>query len=193
MRIRVNGNLEIPELDFRKLLDDIGNYMVSSVVRRIKEGVPPPDSPLTVLNKRGNRTLQDTGRLIKSIHYQVKGSSVVIGTDRPFADVMQNGARITPKRAEKLAIPVGWRIRKSVERKGVAATIEDLKRQGWRIFFTDRAIMGTKGKGKRKTTKVFFIRKEAVQIPARRFLYAAEKDKREIRRMIEEFVNDSRA
>jgi phage gpG-like protein len=150
MRITVKGNLEVPNFDFRKLLDDIGNYMVSSVVRRIKRGVPPPNSPLTVLNKEGGRTLQDTGELIKSIHYQVKGNFVVIGTKRPFADVMQYGARITPKNAEKLAIPVGWRIRRDTQVYGVKGVIERLKRQGWRIFFTDRAIAGTKGKGKKK-------------------------------------------
>jgi phage gpG-like protein len=193
MRITVKGDFNLSEFDFGKLLDDIGNYMVSSVIKRIKRGVPPPNSPLTVLNKKGKKALQDTGQLIQSIHYQVKGNSVVIGTKRPFADVMQYGVRITPKNAEKLAIPVGWKIRKSAERLGVKATIEKLKKEGWRIFFTDKAIVGTKGKGKRKTTKVFFVRRDAVEIPARPFLYADEQDIKEIKRMIEEFIGDSRA
>jgi phage gpG-like protein len=194
MRITVKGDFNFPEFDFRKLFDDIGNYMVSSVIRRIKKGVPPPNSPLTVLNKKGNKTLQDTGQLINSINYQVKGNSVIIGTNRPFADVMQYGARIIPKNAEKLAIPFGWEIRRLVfEHKGIKGAIEALKKQGWKIFFTDKAIMGTKGKGKRKTTKVFFIRKDAVEIPARPFLYADEEDVRMIKSMIEEFVSDCRA
>ena len=191
MRIEVKGNWKFPELDMPKLLNDIGNYAVSSVVKRIKTGVPPQDSPLTVESKRGNNTLQDTGRLMQSINYQVRGDSVVIGTNRKFADVMQHGATITPKSAQKLAIPVGWRIRRSVQANGIRGTIDELKSQGWHIFFTDKAIMGSKGKGKRKTTKVFFVRKGSVEIPPRPFLYADEDDKAEMKQIIEEAIHDS--
>ena len=60
----------------------------------------------------------------------------------------------------------------------VRRCIEGLKKVGWRIWFTDGAIMGKKGK--RGKPRVLFIRKDSVNIPARPFLFVSEEDKKKL-------------
>ena len=148
-------------------LQDAGLRMVSITVDRIKKGVPPPDAPLTVRAKGGDRTLMDTGRLVSSITYRVQGNQLSWGTDVMYAAVHQFGATISAKRAKKLAIPATQRMRRASSRTGVRATLEKLRASGWRIWFTKGAIMGQQG---RKSPEVLFVRKESVNIPKREFL-----------------------
>ncbi len=161
----------------RRVMERVGAYMVSSTHEKINKATPP-NSPLTILNKRGRRVLKDTGHLFKSITYRAKKKSVVVGTDRKYAYVHQFGATITPKNADKLAIPFGWKMRREVERYGsVRAVIEEYKRRGWEIFFTEKAIVGKPRRGK---ARVLFVRAGKVKIPARPFLYVSRKDKARI-------------
>jgi hypothetical protein len=53
------------------ILLSIGESLKSSIKATIASNVPPENSPLTKSLKRGDRTLVDEGRLIKSIGYEI--------------------------------------------------------------------------------------------------------------------------
>lgn len=57
---------------------------------------------------RGGKTLMDTGWLAGSFQSKVEGTTIKIGTSRPFADVHQKGMKIVPKRAKFLRFRVRW-------------------------------------------------------------------------------------
>ena len=161
--------------DLKPALDNAGLKIVSITKKRIKEGISPPNAPLTVKAKGGDKTLMDTGRLLASITYSVRGKELSYGTDVFYAPIHQFGARISPKKAKKLAIPATPEMKSSARRKGVRATLDKLRASGWKIWFTDGAIMGRKGKG---GSKVLFVRKDSVEIPKREFLRFGEEEER---------------
>ena len=165
--------------NFAKPLEEVGIYMVSSTVRKIKSNIPPPNSPLTQRVKGGNLTLRDTGRLMSSIAYRKGPNYVAIGTNVKYARIQQLGGTITPKRAKKLAIPASAETRRLMRRHGasVRAALEGLRSSGWRIWFRERSIMGQKGGSK---PQVLFVRKESVRIPARPFLKVDDGDRQVI-------------
>jgi len=186
---------ELAEMEARisnpgPLLDDIGRYMVSSTQRKINQGIPPANAPLTRKvkeDKDGKQILKDKGRLINSFTHRVGPDYVAIGTSVKYARIHQFGGTITPKRAVKLAIPATRETRRLMRRHGasVRAAIQSLKASGWRIWFREKSIMGVKGRGK---PEVLFIRKDAVKIPARPFLKLDEIDEREIRKKLQEYI-----
>jgi len=104
-----------------------------SVKRNFHEDGRPekwkPLSPLTPLNreKGGDRPLQDTGSLKKSIHGKVIGyGNLMVYTDHPFAVFHQEGTRpyrIRPKRAARLRfnVPGGMAFPKVVHHPGIPA------------------------------------------------------------------------
>jgi len=178
--------------DLRPLMEEIGARMVSVTQERIKEGVPPPNAPLTRAWKKGNDTpLRDTGALMASLDYRAGAEFVAWGSNLPYARIQQLGGRVEPKKAKKLAIPAGWHTRRLMRRYGETPEkcLEGLKRAGWKIWFTDGAIMGRppRKRGRAKPV-VLFIRKEAVEIPARPFLRFEEPEKREIREAVREWL-----
>ena len=182
--------------DMQGLMERIARHGVSSTVRRIKEGVPPPNAPLTRGWKRGNDTpLRDTGRLMGSITYRAGRHFAAWGTNVEYARIHQLGGEIKPKRARKLAIPAGWHTRRLMRKYGETPEkcLEGMRRAGWKIWFTDGAIMGQqpRKRGKAKPV-VLFIRKESVTIPPRPFLRIDDQDKREIFEMVSQWVRGRR-
>jgi len=84
------GNLLDKINNPRRVMERVGIYMVSSTQEKINKATPP-NSPLTVLNKRGHRVLKDTGHLFESITYRARKKSVIVGTDRTYAYVHLKG------------------------------------------------------------------------------------------------------
>jgi len=169
----------------RDINDAIAQHVISKSVDRIRKGeVKPPTSKFTLSLRRkpGGKTLQDTGQLMKSLTYQLEGDGVIkIGSEGvPYAKVHQFGATIKAKKAQKLCIPATKETRKLTLTRNVREALEELKKQGWKIWFTDKAIMGRKG----KKESVLFYRKEEVEIPARTFVYMTEGDWEEITEMV---------
>ncbi|RUM88398.1 MAG: hypothetical protein DSZ24_03780 [Thermodesulfatator sp.] len=190
------GRLRARLEDLQELMEEIARYGESSTVRRIKEGVPPPNAPLTRAWKKGNDTpLRDTGRLMASITHRAGRDFAAWGTNVPYARIQQLGGRVKPKKAKKLAIPAGWHTRRLMRRYGETPEkcLEGLRRAGWRIWFTDGAIMGQppRKRGRAKPV-VLFIRKKSVTIPARPFLKIDEQDKREILEIVREWIRGRR-
>ena len=181
----INKLLEKVKVD-RQLMEQIGIQMETSTIEKINNLKEPPNSPLTILNKKGDKPLKDTGHLISSITYIAEDRRVIIGTDRGYAHIQQFGATITPKNAEKLAIQFGWKMRREVKKYGsIKGVLEAYKKQGYKVWFTEKAIVGKKGRGK---AKVLFIRKSKVKIPKRPFLYLSDEDKEEITQIVKEKI-----
>ena len=173
----------------RPALEEIGMGLVSYTQKRIERGNFPPNAPLTSAYKKGGKPLIDTGRLLSSITYRISGNTVEVGTNVPYARIQQFGGVIKPKNAKKLAIPASWETRRLMRRHGetVRACLEGLKNSGWHIWFTDRAIMGKRGK--RGKERVLFVRKSSVYIPARPFLRIGHAEKRFITAVFENFLS----
>ena len=168
------------------LLERIGEYIVSSTQRKIKDGIEPPNAPLTKAFKKGSGTpLMDTGRLMSSIAHRLEDKhTLVVGTPLIYARIHQEGGVIKARRAKKLAIPASWLTRSLMREEGVTPRklLDGLKQKGWKIWFTPSAIMGRAGKRGKK--RLLFVRKESVEIPKRRYLHISDYDKKVIRSMI---------
>lgn len=168
------------------ILNQVGDYLVSKTISKISSNVPPPNAPLTVAWKQNTLTLRDTGLLMSSIHKFVANNSLYVGTDRLYAPIQQHGGTIYPKNAQKLAIPAGWNTRRVMRSKGVLprVAITALKSEGWKIWFTEKAIMGRPPGAKKAQGQVLFVRKSSVTIPPRPFLYIDGEDSLVIKKII---------
>lgn len=166
-----------------KFMESLGRRFVSITQKRIDEGIEPPNAPLTRAWKKNDLTLRDTGRLVASIDYLAGRDFVAWGTNLEYAPVQQLGGEIKAKNAKKLAIPAGWHTRRLMRKYGETPKkcIEGLKQAGWKIWFTDKAIMGQPPRKRGKAEPmVLFIRKERVEIPARPFLRFEEPEEKAV-------------
>jgi phage gpG-like protein len=173
----------------REINESIGEHIVSKAVGRIKKGeIKPPTSEFTLSLRRGNKgkTLLDKGHLWQSLTYKVEGNSVKVGSKLRYAKIHQFGGVIKPKEAKTLCIPATKLAKRLSETKGVKGALEELKSNGWHIWFEPNAIMGRKGK--RGKEQVLFYRKKKVKIPARTYVYLNEKDWEEITQMVEGWI-----
>lgn len=90
------------------ILRAIGRGMVANVDRRFQIGMDPQGQPWAALHpayeagKRNIRILQESGALVQSIHHDVAGNELAIGTDRRYAAVHQFGATIRPRKGPYL-------------------------------------------------------------------------------------------
>jgi len=170
--------------------EEFGQFVVSKSVKRLKQGkVKPPTSKFTksLRVKPGGKTLLDTGRLWQSLTYKVEGDKVKVGSNVVYAKTHQFGATIKPKKAQKLCIPATREAKRLSSVEGVKGALEEFRKRGYRIWFTEKAIMGQKGKEK---PQVLFYRKEKVEIPARTFVYLTEEDWEEIVEMVKSWVRE---
>lgn len=102
----------------RPAFDQIGSYLVSSVIRRFKTEAGPGGRPWKKSRRaleQGGQTLTDRGRLRASITHNVLSDGVEVGTNVVYAAIHQFGGKtkprtIRPKRAKALRIPgIGFR------------------------------------------------------------------------------------
>ncbi len=177
--------------DTTELMESLGRRFVSITQERIIQGIEPPNAPLTRAYKKNNLPLRDTGRLLNSITYRAGRDFVAWGTNVKYARIQQLGGEIKPKKAKKLAIPAGWHTRRLMRKYGEtpAKCIEGLKRAGWKIWFTDGAIMGLPPKKRNAEPVVLFIRKDKVEIPARPFLRFEEPEKEAALEEVREWIS----
>ncbi len=171
------------------LMKQIGAYMVSSTQRKIREGKFAPNSPATIATKKGNKPLQDSGQFI----------ATVIGSKRgKFLELLMTGGKIKPQSAKKLAFPANAQIKHITDANGgsVRKTLDYFKSMGWKIFFTDGAIMGDPSGAKRqfglnRKVKVLFIRKASITLQPRNVFYVDDIDRKVIADMTGRHIEKS--
>ncbi|MBI4691703.1 MAG: phage virion morphogenesis protein [Nitrospirae bacterium] len=178
--------MEIPKkiINAHGLMNDIGQYMVSSTQRKINSGIEPINAPLTrAWKKGGGLTLRDTNKLASSIAHKADSQQVIIGTNAVQGRIQQLGGTVKPKSAKKLYIPAGWKTRQVMRKFGMTPgkCIEGMKNAGYSIWRskTGKALMAAlKGaKGKKGEAFVLFVLKDSIEIPARRYLDIDTADK----------------
>jgi len=166
-------------------------YLQSSADRKIKEGVPPPNSPLSAKVKQGSQTLRDTGDLMRSIAPHSGETWADASTDKPYAKILQEGGTIKPKKARSLWIPAGPETRRLMKTYGAlspASLIEAMKADGYSFFKTPLSKVFCAVKGKRGKPFALFIIRSSVTIPARPFLYIDDKDEAYLLKLLQDGV-----
>ncbi len=99
--------LERAGTNMRPHLDKVGSQLVDLVRLTFHESRDPYGRPWKPLKLRDGQPLRNTGLLMNSVTHLVRGNSVEIGTNVPYAPVHQFGARIEPKRARFLVFRDG--------------------------------------------------------------------------------------
>ena len=96
--------------DFRGIHKELGEMMVSSTLRRFKREINPAGKKwkksLRVKLFSG-KTLSDTARLKRSIHYEADAKKVEVGTDVKYAAIHQFGGIIKAKSGGYLKFTIG--------------------------------------------------------------------------------------
>lgn len=156
--------------------------MVASTQRKIRDGIAPPNAPLTVAVKKNNLPLRDRGQLMSSITSKSSASNVTIGTNRIQAKLMQYGGTITAK-GTWLWIPGDPKTRTLQRRYGFSPTavMKGLRSEGIRVWVQSKKGSSTgvvfAKRGKRGKQWTVYILKKSVKIPARPFLFFDDLDK----------------
>jgi len=129
----------------------VGTTVVERIRKRLRENrVKPPTS------KSGGTTLIGSGRLKNSIHYQIQGVKIPIGTNLRYARIQHEGGVITPKNAKFLAIPMTAAARAKSPRD-----FED-------TFIRKGVIFRKLDDGK---VEALYVLKKSVTIPARPYMF----------------------
>lgn len=117
---------DLGQLAGKRLVDDemrrgIGMLAIRSVQRGMRQQRSPSGKaypPVTRYGSAGQR-LEDTGRLINSITYQLEGDLIVVGTNLAYARVQHEETSVlTPKHAKYLAIPLIRKVARAVASGG---------------------------------------------------------------------------
>ena len=66
----VDGVVE-GKTDVQNKIEQAGAVMVGDVKEKILSNIPPANHPKTIARKKSNRTLIDTGVMLKSINFKV--------------------------------------------------------------------------------------------------------------------------
>lgn len=108
---RVSARLKALELggpERSKALGALGNALSNRIKLGFRMGVSPYGVKWKPLNPayRVGQPLRDTGRLQRSIGYQVHSNAVDVGTNVRYAAVHQFGRTIRPREAQKLRVPL---------------------------------------------------------------------------------------
>lgn len=169
--------------DLTTSMGRVANYMVSATQRRIAGGVQPPNAPLTIELKGGERTLRDRGGLMASIAGRSGPRRAEVGSAAVQARILQQGGVVTAKRAKSLAIPASARTRTLMRQYGATprACIEGMQAAGYSVWRPkadkdgDGSVLMAR-KGKRGVPFALFFLKRSVHIPARPYLFIDEVD-----------------
>lgn len=93
---RVVGGAARSLADRRGLLRSVGETLVSSTVKRFRDGESPegdPWDPSARTQQEGGVTLVDTARLRNSIGYATTTDAVLVGTSVEYAAIHQKGGQ----------------------------------------------------------------------------------------------------
>jgi len=88
------------------LQETIGTIAVRQIQKRIRQGRITPKSNKKNAKGQKQKTLFDTGDLMRSIIYSVDGEKIIIGSNLPYAKIQHEGGIITPKNKNWLTIPL---------------------------------------------------------------------------------------
>lgn len=96
------------EMVSHDFLSGIGTLAVRSVTRDIRAQRSPDGTAYRAVTRFGQagQRMIDTARLINSIHFEVSGESVFVGTNVDYAAAQNFGGTWGPKTAKLLAIPL---------------------------------------------------------------------------------------
>ena len=172
------------------LMSDIADYLVSSTQRKIKNGILPPNAPLTKAVKQGSNTLQDSGILSSSITGGNTQTTAEVGTNLKYARIQHEGGTITPKSADALYIPASASTRTLMRTYGLTPgkCMSAMKKAGYQIWRSKSGKAMLAKEGKDGDPFVLFIRKESIEIPARPFLFVDDTDRKIIALKTENFI-----
>ena len=95
--------------DLSPLLDEVGSFLVLRHQERFDQGIAPDGAPWKP-TIRGGQILVLSGRLRASIHHQVEGNDVLVGTNVVYAAIHQGGGVIKPKDGGSLVFRIGDRL-----------------------------------------------------------------------------------
>ncbi|MBI9113209.1 phage virion morphogenesis protein [Maridesulfovibrio ferrireducens] len=156
----------------QQLLKAIGQVITRNIKSRIRQNKITPATPNKFKNKA---TLTDSGNLLSSITYAIRGSSIVVGTNVTYARIHQEGGTITPKRAKYLAIPLtpAAKVKRPLE---------------WEDTFIRKGII-FRNLGNDKIEALYKLQK-SVKIPARPYLFISPEDESQISNIISKYYDN---
>lgn len=158
-------------IEDKRLLKAIGATITTNIKRRIRENQIKPETT----NKSKNKaTLTESGRLVNSITYTVRGSSIVVGTNLTYAKIQHEGGTILPKKAKYLAIPLT-----------PAAKLKSPRE--WDDTFIKKGII-FRNLDNDKIEALYKLQK-SVKIPARPYLFINQTDENQIKKLIIHYYN----
>jgi phage gpG-like protein len=155
-----------------------GSYYERSVKLKMATGkIVPVPSALTQFNRKSpGNALADNRTLKDSIGFSATATEVKVGSPLFYAKMLHDGGKIAARKAQKLAIPFGYRWRQETNIRGsVRAVLEKYEH-----YFTKGAIM-IEG-------KCAFIRKDFVKIPPRPFLHMNEENFRRLKLIYQNWI-----
>lgn len=202
---QIKDNASKPEL-----MEDVGEYMRSSTVKKLKEqkfkNNPPPTSEFTKSlrhgeNKGSGKTLLDNGYLFNSIGKKIEGNSVkvgatniptkkktFVGTASKYAKIHNEGGTLTAKK-NFLYIPGNEEVKAKSQVVGVRDTINFFKSEGYKVFYQGRTVRYYKPPLKKdEKAPVMFYLKKSVTIPKREYLYISDVDEKVIQARIKKHI-----
>ena len=144
------------------------------------EGLDPLSPATSAYRGAGAKPLQDTGSLRDSITYELTGRDTVsVGTNKPYAEIQNNGGVITARK-NWLFIPAAG-TRKLQRKYGhtPSQVLSGLKSSGFSVFRKGRTVC-YRERGKNKTAHVAYYLKKTVTIPARRFFHLTDSETEQI-------------
>lgn len=157
-------------LDRRDLmLEEIGQVLATRTRERFREGRGPdgaewkPLSPKTLKRKKNSRILVESGELHGSIHHEVQGDTVAIGTNLKYAGVHQFGGTVQ--------IPA---------RQGSSKFGSKGKNKG--------RFMKANSKAKHAVVKSYVIPAHERTIPARPFLGLSKSDEKQVVDIVQKHI-----
>ncbi len=74
------------QIDFRGPMERALLKIEAAVVKKIQSGVPPPNAPSTIKQKRSSKTLIDTGEMIQHVDHRITGEGIALRGEVGFFD-----------------------------------------------------------------------------------------------------------
>ncbi|NOU49972.1 hypothetical protein HG263_05405 [Pseudoalteromonas sp. JBTF-M23] len=188
------------------LPEALGPLVVAGVQQVISDFSEPGNSALTRRLKGNKGPLKDTGELRASIAYTTRNDSLLVGTNKAHAPLLNNGGVIKPKTAKMLTIPATRQVKLQTNIRGVRGFLSSLESRGWSIVWRGGSVLGTppvgqKGIGlklpakldkngkKQRPAYLLFYRKKQVVVPARRFMRLTKAQKLELRQFVKSYMS----
>lgn len=97
---------DIADPDVPQYLDELGVLVTSQTQRRIRSEKTSPAGVAWKANSEGTSILFRSGALDDSVHHEVGGREVEVGSNMVYAGIHQEGGTIRPKKANALSFSI---------------------------------------------------------------------------------------